>query len=192
MIFIPRGGFIFGPDGGTRTHDLRYPKPSRYQTALHPDYMLSNRHGFLLDSPRLDFINRLPHHTMYVGLFWQGCSESNRVLKVLEARGLPFSLTPINFGSLTWARTKDRPLNRRMLYQLSYQETISVCNYTDYFRILGQGVFASSSSPVGVVTNRVLVTTLFIHSGFMGSSQPDSLYSNQDLPVHHQLDLFTL
>jgi hypothetical protein len=34
----------FGPDGGTRTHDLRYPKPSRYQTALHPD-ILAGVHG---------------------------------------------------------------------------------------------------------------------------------------------------
>ena len=39
LVTITLPAFI-GPDGGTRTHDLRYPKPSRYQTALHPDETL--------------------------------------------------------------------------------------------------------------------------------------------------------
>jgi hypothetical protein len=91
----------FGPDGGTRTHDLRYPKPSRYQTALHPDILLAGVLGIEPSSQGFGgpWITIFPH---------------------------PCSI----FGSLTRARTWDILINSQTLYQLSYQETISVCNYT--------------------------------------------------------------
>ena len=57
--------------------------------------------------------------------FWHRWKESNPLRAVLETAALPLSYTDI-FGSLTRARTWDILINSQTLYQLSYQEMVSV------------------------------------------------------------------